>query len=614
MEVGLVCVFSRDPHDHQQIGDMAKSLLKVERSTTQSLVDEGISLVARIAPWVADPIATHHESGSRLLLVGRAWSGAKPVHPSQLLISYLQSGAAALANLGGSFALVLWHPRSREIEVITDRLGTQKVYIWRGRDTVLLATEIRALLQHSQVRRELDPVAVEQFLITSHLIDHRSLIRDVHLAPPGSIVRSTWSTSTRQTYWTPRIAPLTGEGLDACADRLAEVLAPAVRSRCGDSPLVLPVSGGLDSRSIVAFVPPPIAAAATACTFGPPECYDVRFGRRIARTLGGAFKHLPIPRDFFRCYLQPVQEMCDGEISIEALPMYRLWEAGDIGDSILTGYLGGVLSGGHILELDRLGNQQDRFDRVWRQRYQTQGFSESALQSVLLPERYRDVRGSTRAIMERAILSADAPTLDEKSLVVELHHRQARYISYFGRFLGARYRVEQPFLDVDVLDTFLSISLAHRRGQRAYRRMIVRHAPAFAAIPENKTLRPVFHADAHGLPTSPSRQPRDSRLPFPIRWRVNKTRTALGILATKLSRGWVGSNDRRSYAQHADSIRRVDPGWFRLRLLDDPIVADWFDTAALRRMLDEHMAKRYDHSIRINNVIALLNWRRTIGA
>src|SRR5690606_37287748 len=114
------------------------------------------------------------------------------------------------------------------------------------------------------------------------------------------------------------------------ADRLADVLAPAVRARCGDAPL-LPLSGGLDARSVAAVIPPSVAARAEACSFGHGHCRDVRDGRRIARALGARFSRLPIAEEFFRNDLDAVQRLCDGEASIEALPMHRLSTAGTPG-------------------------------------------------------------------------------------------------------------------------------------------------------------------------------------------------------------------------------------------------------------------------------------------
>lgn len=173
----------------------------------------------------------------------------------------------------------------------------------------------------------------------------------------------------------------------------------------------------------------------------------------------------------------------------------------------------------------------------------------------------------TWALMQTALDKADAETLAEKALIVELHHRQSCCISYLGRLLSSRYRIENPFLDKDVLDTFLAMPpIFYRQGQRAYRLMLVRQAPPLAALPENKTGRPVTYADAHGLAPAPDGTPLP--LPASVQWRLNRAQALLGDLLVTASGGWLGPHNRNDYVHHDESIQRVAPEWFRTRLLD----------------------------------------------
>ena len=613
MEVGLACVFSPDPQARAHVDDMARQLVPIENTTRGGFDASPVALRTRTVPWVKQPLAKDPATGTTLILLGRARLGAQGIPAEALLQKYLRDGQNALTHLGGSFGVIVWEPQTETLIVATDRLATKKVYVWNSGETTLVATELRALLGHPHAPREIDEMAVEQFLITSHLVDTRSLIRDVNVLPPGTLTRINRTGMSFEYYWTPRIAPTHDDGLDNWADRLADVLSPAVRARCGDEPPLLPLSGGLDSRAVAAFIPPALAAAATTGSFGHSHCYDVRYGRRVARTLGAPFNRLPIPEDFFRQYLEPVQMLCDGEVSIEAFPMYRLIGMGQPGRTMLMGYLGDALSGGHLLGLEGTQNLGNLLDAVWRKKYQGKGFSEQQLGRVLLPERYQAARGSTRSLMHAALDKAAAETLDEKALVVELHHRQSRYIAYFGRLLSTRYRVENPFLDLDVLDTFLSMPLVHRQGQRAYRRMLVRHAPRLASVPESKTRRPVTHADAHGMQPASAMNSPTSHLPAGLQWRLAKAQNKLGGLLVAASGGWLGPHNRDSYVHHDENIRGVGLAWYRARLLGSPFAADWFNLPALEKLFDEHMSRKQDHSTRINNVAAFLAWRDTAG-
>jgi asparagine synthetase B (glutamine-hydrolysing) len=611
MEVGLACVFSSDPLARVHADDMARHLVSIENTIRDGFDSAPVVLRTRTVPWVKRPLALDPATGACLLLLGRAWLGTHDMPAETLLQSFLRDGHIALTKLGGSFGVLAWVPQTQTLVVVTDRLATKKIYVWNSGGTTLLSTELRALLGHPLTPREIDAMAVEQFLITSHLVDTRSLIHDVRVLHPGTVTLVNRTGISTEHYWIPAIEPTHDDGLDKWADRLADALSPAIQARCGDAHILLPLSGGLDSRSVAAFIPSHLAATASAYSFGHSHCYDVRYGRRIARALGANFCRLPIPDDFFRHYLEPVQMLCDGEVSIEALPIYRLTEIGLPGQTMLMGYLGDALSGGHLLGLSPSQCSADTLDVVWRRKYQGKGFSEELLEHVVLPERYQPIKGNTRALMHAALAEAKAETLDEKALVVELYHRQSRYISYFGRLLSSRYRVENPFLDTNVLDTFLSMPLAHRQGQCAYRRMLVRHAPRLAAVPENKTHRPVSYADIHGL--HPASGQTSLRLPEKVQWRLNKVQHLLGNMLVTASGGWIGPHDRNYYVHHDKSIRHVDPEWYRSRLLDSPYTADWFNLPALGKLLEEHLSRKQDHSTRINNVVAFLAWREKLG-
>ena len=590
---------------------MAHQLAALDGARLSGLDAPQLALRTRTVSWSPTAAVYDPVTGTHLILMGRAWTGAAAIPAHTLLAQFLEDGEVVLTQPGGSFGILIWQPQSETLLVVTDRLATQKLYIWHSGRTTLLASELQSLMAHSLVPRTIDDIAVGQFLITSHLVDTRSLIQDVSVLPPATFTRISRTGITHERYWSPSIRPTLDDGLDAWADRLAEALKPAVQSRCGDEPILLPLSGGLDARSVAAFLPPERAASSQACSFGHPHCHDVRFGRGIAHALDARFSRLDIPDDFFKRYLVPVQALCDGEVSIEALPMNRLMSVGQPGQTMFIGILGDALSGGHLPTLTPGMSRVEMLDAIWHKHYQTQGFSEALLAQTLLPGRYETIQGSTRALMRSAFDEADADTPEEKSLVVELHHRQSRYITYLGRMLSARFQVEMPFLDTDVLDTFLAMPLVHRRGQRAYRRMLVRHAPRLAAVPENKTGKPVSFADRYGLPSA-TRIPLSARFPDVLKWRVNAFQRAVGRGLVTISGGWLGPHNRNEYVHHEDSIRHIDTEWFRSRLIDNPLASDWFQRPALERLLEEHLACKQDHAIRINNIVAFLAWRESM--
>lgn len=613
MDVGVVCVISPDPAQRARLHPMSRALVRIDQASLSFFESSPAAWCVRVAPWAADFEASDAGTGTRLMVLGKARHGEAAVSAHRILEAYLQEGGQSLECYGGSFAIIVWDPRENVLRVATDRLGTTKLYLWQTRGLVVISSELQPLLHHPEAPSQINEEAVEQFLITSHLLDERTLVKDVSVLPAGSVTTIRSEEVSFHRYWQPHLGVPSGEHLDACADHLAHVLGRAIAPRCDGRKLLLPLSGGLDSRTLAAFIPREAMASVAACTFGPAYCYDVRYGRRLARAMKAPFRHFSLPRDFFRRYLEPMVDLCDGEVSIEAFPIHRLLDFGEPGDTVMTGYLGDALSGGHLIGARDPGGASDPRDLVWRRQYQKRGFSETLLGSVMRPEKYRPAQGSTRALVYDALEAADAETLDEKALLVELALRQSRYIPYFTRLLRSRFQVETPFLDSPVLDAFLSLPLEYRTQQRAYRRMLVRHAPALAAVPEIKTQRPVTHADRWGLGAAAGPPRPELPLPAPLRWRWNSLKRDVNELTVRASGGWLGALDRDHYARHEVDIRKTDPLWFKSLLLDNPYTDDWFHRPALERLLNEHITQQQNHAIRINNIIAFAAWRAHTG-
>lgn len=596
---------------------MTGALYPVENMRGHEFSTRNLHMHVQYSNWATPLFVQDSRTGVALQVIGRmhdaAWTAER------MLQDYLARGTDALVGCDGIYVALVWDARTETLVIANDRLGFEKLYLFQQDDLLLFASGLKAIAVHPAVRSEIDPLALAQFLTTSHLLDERSLLRDVSILPPAALLTVSRSGISQQQYWTPHFEPDASLDLDRWADRLGEVLRQAVQESVGEGAFVLPCSGGLDSRAIAAFLPGKALERGRACSFGHAHCYDVRYGRKVARAAGLSHETLTVPANFFRSYLRDGLAINDGEVSIEALPMLRLMPFGVPGETLLTGFLGDVLSGGHIPDgMDHVGDYGQQLALLWKMRYQAKGFSDDALGRVLLPGIYRQVKGATFETMRRSIEQADAESFIDKAVLVELRDRQARYISYMMRSLSLKYDVRAPFAHSRLVDEWLRVPLAFRIGQKAYRRMLVRFAPHLARIPEAKTRRGLQHMDCAGPMRVPLTFARildagDDYLPQRLAWRVNASLHSIGHGLANLTGGWLGLHNRGEYVHHDESIRKVDPEWFRQALNQDDLTEGWFDKKALNTLLEEHLMGRMDHSIRINNVVSFLEWRRIMG-
>src|SRR5688572_17409265 len=81
-----------------------------------------------------------------------------------LLRAYEAFGDACVEHLRGMFAFALWDRRRRRLLLVRDRLGKKPLYYWRSPECVLFASEIKALLGHPAISREVDADALHHYL------------------------------------------------------------------------------------------------------------------------------------------------------------------------------------------------------------------------------------------------------------------------------------------------------------------------------------------------------------------------------------------------------------------------------------------------------------------
>jgi asparagine synthase (glutamine-hydrolysing) len=174
-----------------------------------------------------------------------------------LVHGYEAWGMAVLDRLNGMFAFAIWDGRRRRLVLARDRYGVKPLYWhWDGRRLVF-GSEIKSLLAHGGVRREVSADALAEYFSFQNLFSDRTLFEGIHLLPPASTLTldaASGSTPRERRYWDYpfHAGPAEISAADA-ADRVHELLVQAVtRQLVADVPLGAYLSGGIDSGSIAA--------------------------------------------------------------------------------------------------------------------------------------------------------------------------------------------------------------------------------------------------------------------------------------------------------------------------------------------------------------------------
>ncbi|HZF08555.1 MAG TPA: asparagine synthase (glutamine-hydrolyzing) [Thermoanaerobaculia bacterium] len=192
-----------------------------------------------------------------------------------ILPLYLDRGLPGLADLDGMFGLALWDGVAEQLILARDRAGEKPLFYVRLGREVWFASEVQALLGVPRLSRELDEVALAQFLALGYVLEPRTLFSAIRRVEAGTFL--CFGVDGREQavrYWDPaKIAagsPDAGPVADA-VPRLRSLLETAVGKQVqADVPIGVFTSGGLDSS---------ILAALTARTLGADRVhtYSARF-------------------------------------------------------------------------------------------------------------------------------------------------------------------------------------------------------------------------------------------------------------------------------------------------------------------------------------------------
>jgi len=271
--------------------------------------------------------------------------------------AYEEWGPACLDRLNGDFALAVWDARERELFLARDRFGARPLFLAEPDGGLAFASEIKALLCHPALPRELDPAGIAEALVTWSISPQRSAFRGIRELPPAHWLRLRGDGGRELRRWWDLPLDRSREeeegDLDALAEELASLLDDAVRLRLrADVPVAGYLSGGLDSSAIAALASPRVVGGLVAfgIRFSDPRFDEGEHQQRIAGALGVRLQHLAIgAREIGELFPEAIELAEQPSLRTALAPMLRLSAAvresglkvvltGEGADELFAGY------------------------------------------------------------------------------------------------------------------------------------------------------------------------------------------------------------------------------------------------------------------------------------
>jgi asparagine synthase (glutamine-hydrolysing) len=163
-----------------------------------------------------------------------------------------EEGPGFVERLNGIFAIALWDGRERALHLFRDRFGVKPLYYARGGRRLAFASEVKALLVDESISREIDSVAVDQFLTFRFVPSPRTALRAVRKLRPATVVSSREDGIAETEFAADPPRPHRADRAALVVEYREAFERAVVRQMMSDVPIGLMLSGGVDSGAICA--------------------------------------------------------------------------------------------------------------------------------------------------------------------------------------------------------------------------------------------------------------------------------------------------------------------------------------------------------------------------
>lgn len=161
---------------------------------------------------------------------------------------YLERGADAIAELDGMFGLAIWDRRTRTLLLARDRAGEKPLFYARVGQEILFASELQCILRHPDIIRDLDDVAVAEYLRLGYVPEPRTMFRSIRRVEAGTYIRFTEQGKETVRYWDPESFSVVSSRFSEAIEEARRLMERAVEKQVmSDVPVGVFISGGLDS-------------------------------------------------------------------------------------------------------------------------------------------------------------------------------------------------------------------------------------------------------------------------------------------------------------------------------------------------------------------------------
>jgi len=267
---------------------------------------------------------------------------------------YEEKGEECFCELNGMFALAIWDQKRRKLIVAKDRLGKKPLYYSVINNTFIFASELKAILQHSSIKKEIDFDSLNKYLTYEYVPTPKTIINNVNKLEAGHFLVWQNNQLINKEYWdiTFNKSKNNNYSQSDILNDFDNLLSNAVKKRLvADVPLGVFLSGGIDSSTITYYASRNSSQKVKTFSIGfDDKSFDEsNYAKQVANIFKTDHHHLNCSADDLLGAMSDIAKINDEPFADASIfPTHLLSKftrnnvtvalGGDGGDELLAGY------------------------------------------------------------------------------------------------------------------------------------------------------------------------------------------------------------------------------------------------------------------------------------
>ena len=349
--------------DYIALGHRRLSIIDISSSGDQPIFNEDSSLVIVFN----GEIYNYKSIREKLIECGHIF---KTNTDSEVLVhGYEEYGEKLLNMLRGMFSFVIWDKNQKELFGARDFFGIKPMYYANMNGTLLFGSEIKSFLEHPAFVKELNTAALENYLTFQYSPTSETFFKNVYKLPPAHYFRFKGGKFEAKRYWDVSFNSDNRPELDEWVNNISNTFHNSVEAhKIADVEVGSFLSSGVDSSYVAA-----IADVDKTFTvgFGNDEKYnEIGWAKNFSKAIGKENTSKVITPEEYWSSLSMIQYHMDEPLADpSAVALYFVCNiASEKLKVVLSGEGADEIFGGYNVYSDPNGTIYDRLPRVLKRR------------------------------------------------------------------------------------------------------------------------------------------------------------------------------------------------------------------------------------------------------